>query len=108
MTAEAFKRQFDALSAEYRSSLPRKFSELDALWRDLCSGAARPDRLADLQRELHTLAGAAKTLGVAGVSEAAAAAEAFLEPYCARRKALPAARQAEFLRLLDALKQAAL
>ena len=107
MTAEAFKRQFEALSAEYRSSLPQKFAELDGLWHELCSGEARPDRLAHLQRELHTLAGAAKTLGVAGVSEAAAAAEAFLEPYCARRKTPPAARQIEFIRLLDALKQAA-
>ena len=107
MTAEAFKRQFEALSAEYRSGLPRKFAELDGLWRDLAGGTAAPDRLADLQRELHTLAGTARTLGVAGVSEAAAAAESFLEPYGKRRKLPPSARHAEFQRLLEALKQAA-
>ncbi len=107
MTAEAFKRQLEALSAEYRSGLAQKFAELDGLWRDLAGGAAGPDRLGDLQRELHSIAGAARTFGVAGVSEAAAAAESFLEPFCKRRKLPPPARHAEFERLLAALKQAA-
>jgi len=104
MTPDAFKRRLEAQSADYRRGLPAKLAELDELWRGLASGALEPGRLA-LQRELHTLAGTAKTFGVAGVSEAAAAAESLLEPY-GRRSRLPgAAKQAEFERLLEALKR---
>ena len=107
MSEEAFRRQLEAVSRDYRLSLPAKLEEIASLWRELASGVAAPARLADLQRELHSIAGAAKTFGIAGASEAASAAEAFLAPYCARRKPPPPARHAGFERLLDALKQAA-
>ena len=107
MTAEAFRRQLEALGADYRRDLPDKLARIDGLWLDLANGEAQPARITDLQRELHSLAGSAKTFGVAGVSEAAAAAESFLEPYCKRRRMPGAAQQARFARLLDALKQAA-
>lgn len=107
MSIEAFKRQLEELSAEYRRDLPEKLARIDALWRELAWGAPQPDRLAGLQRELHSIAGSARTFGIAGVSEAAAAAESFLEPFARRGKAPAAGRKAEFERLLDLLRRAA-
>ena len=107
MTAEAFRQQLAAISAEYRSGLPAKLAELDALWKELASGAGEPGRMGDLLRALHSMAGSAKTFGVSGVSEAAAAAESFLEPFSKRRKMPKGARQVAFTRLLDDLKRAA-
>jgi len=106
MTAEAFKRQLEALSADYRRDLPKKLALIESLWLELAHGAAQPSRITDLLRELHSISGSAKTLGVAGVSEAAATAESFLEPFSKRGKLPNAAQQAEFVRLLDALKRA--
>lgn len=105
MSAEEFGKQIEALRAAYRSELPGKLAQLDDLWRGLTSGALQPGRIADLRRGLHSLAGSARTFGVAGVGEAAAAAESWLEPYCDRGAVPGAAEQAEFQRLLDALKQ---
>ena len=102
----AFRRQLDVLSTEYRRSLPGKFAEIDELWRKLADGATDSLSIAGLQRELHTLAGSAKTFGVAGVSEAAAAAEAFLEPYCAHGAIPRPAARDKFRVLLDALRRA--
>ena len=105
MSVEEFKSQIEALRTEYRAQLPAKRDELDRLWRGLTSGALKPDRVVELRRALHTLAGSARTFGVAGVSEAAAAAESYLEPFCSRSAIPGPAEQSEFRRLLDALKQ---
>jgi len=108
MSVEEFQKQIAALRADYRAKLPAKLEEISGLWRGLAGGELPADRIVDLRRELHSLAGSARTFGVEGVSEAALAAETWLEPHCARR-ALPAAdEQPGFGRLLDALKQAAL
>lgn len=107
MSIEAFKRQLEELNAEYRRALPGKLARIDALWSEMTGEPARADRLAVMQRELHSIAGSARTFGIAGVSEAAAAAESFLEP-CVRRGKLPAAAgRVEFERLLDSLRKAA-
>lgn len=107
MTAEAFRRQLEAIQTQFRRDLPDKLAEIDGLWRELASGALESARMADLQRELHTLAGSGTTFGVAGLSDAAAAAESFLEPYCAQCTLLDPTGRAEFRRLLDALMRAA-
>lgn len=107
MTSEAFKQQFEALSADYRRRLPEKFAKLDNLWHALKSGSLAPARMVDLQRELHTLVGTAKTLGVPAVTESARVAESFLEPFTAQCAIPGPAEQIEFDLLLDALKQSA-
>lgn len=107
MTPEVFKQQLEALSADYRRRLPEKFAKLDNLWDALTSGSSTPARIVDLQRELHTLVGTAKTLGVPAVTETARAAETFLEPFCARCMIPGPTEQIEFCRLLKALKQSA-
>jgi HPt (histidine-containing phosphotransfer) domain-containing protein len=107
MTSEAFKRHFEKASADYRRRLPSKLAELDTLWDALTSGSVLPAKMVSLQRELHTLAGTAQTMGFPAVTHAARAAESFLEQY-AVLGALPGpAAQSEFRTLLDALKRAA-
>jgi HPt (histidine-containing phosphotransfer) domain-containing protein len=102
--AETFRRELDTLSSEYRHRLPEKLAALDRLWLGVVSGKLPPAALAELRRELHTLAGSAKTFGAAAVSAAAAAAEAFLDPFC-ELGTLPGAEDAaQFARLLEALR----
>ncbi len=107
MAADDFKRYFEELSADYRRGLPAKMAELDSLWNALIAGAVLPSRMQDLKRELHTLVGAAKTMGVPEVTDAARVAESFLEPYFERGVVPEAADQAHFRQLLDALMQSA-
>jgi chemotaxis protein histidine kinase CheA len=106
MSAEEFSKHIEALRAEYRAGLPDKFAELDGLWHGLSSGTMQPGRISDLRRGLHSLAGSARTFGVAGVGEAAAAAESWLDPFCNRGVVPGPDEQPEFQRLLDALKRA--
>lgn len=107
MTSEAFKRHFEKASADYRRRLPAKLAELDRLWNELTNGSGRPAAIVDLQRELHTLAGTAQTMGAPAVTETARAAEVFLEPYAAGLALPEPAAQREFALLLDAIRRAA-
>jgi HPt (histidine-containing phosphotransfer) domain-containing protein len=61
----------DELRAEYRAELPGKLAHLKALLAQ--------NRLKELHRALHTLAGSAGTFGLPAVGEAARAAEAHIE-----------------------------
>lgn len=65
------RAELDALLAEYRRGLKARLAKLHELF------AAQ--RLRELQRELHTLAGSAGTFGLPEVSAAARAAEEYLE-----------------------------
>jgi len=107
MSVDEFERQLEAISAEYRRELPARLERVDRLWRDLASRGTGTKRITELLRELHSIAGTARTFGVAGVSEAATEAESFLEPFASQGKLPPAARRAEFDRLLGSLKKAA-
>lgn len=107
MTAAQFRSELDALGAEYRNRLPGKLAEIDGLWRDLMNGALPPAALTDLRRELHTLAGSARTFGVSHVSELAAAAEMVIEPFWEKHSLPDPAGAAELTRLLDALNRPA-
>lgn len=59
--------ELEALLAEYRAGLPEKLARIEALHSR--------GQLAELARELHTLAGSAGTFGLPRVSAAARAAE---------------------------------
>jgi len=107
MDPEAFKQYLAALSEQYRASLSEKLSHIDQIWAMLSGGSTAAAPMATLLRELHTLAGSAKTFGLPEVSEAARAAEFFIEPYCLVG-ALPAVpKLMEFEHLLTELKRAA-
>ena len=107
MEPEAFEQYLAALSAEYRCSLLEKLNHIDHLWGLLSKGSTAAGQLNALHRELHSLAGSAKTFGIPTVSEAARIAEFFIEPY-SMVGALPAAPTlAEFEVLLENLRRAA-
>jgi len=103
----AFRRELAAISADYRRELPARLAAIEAQWRSLATGAADGEALRALQRELHSLAGSARTLGVAGVSEAAARADDFLEPYSVKGAVPVAGQRRRFAALLRALALAA-
>ena len=95
------------LRAEHRCDLPAALLGVESLWRELAAGSAPPERLMELQRQLHSIAGSAKTFGLPQLTESARAAEDFLEPFGAAGSLPGAAEQAQFGCLLHALKRAA-
>jgi chemotaxis protein histidine kinase CheA len=108
MATEEFRKYLAVLRADYRSALPEKVGQIESLWQALAGGAEKPARIADLRRQLHTLAGSAHTFGLPVVSAAAKDAEDLLEPYCEPGTVPARAKQAEFESLLAALKHSAL
>jgi len=107
MSSDAFEQQMAMLRAEYRHDLPATLLGVENLWRSLATGSVPPARLMELQRQLHSIAGSAKTFGLAQLTESARAAEDFLEPYCAAGALPGVTEQAHLERLLHALKRAA-
>ncbi len=104
---EEFRRGLDAIIAEYQKSLPQRFAEIERLVHALAGDATAHSCLADLKRELHSLAGSGKTFGLPAVSESAAAAESFLEPFCEQGTIPGLSEWARFEPLFDALKRSA-
>lgn len=90
------RKDIDALIAEYRRDVPKKIEQLQAL--------SSAGHLAELIRELHTLAGSAGTFGLRQLGEAARATENHLIS-CGR--SLDDAQRAELDRLLDILRHEA-
>ncbi len=76
MDSEAFKAQLAQFAAEYRTALPAKLADIDALWAKNADRAS----LTELHRHLHMLAGSARTFGFPAVGEAARQAEHAIEP----------------------------
>jgi chemotaxis protein histidine kinase CheA len=107
MASDELGDELQAFNAEYRRGLPARVREIEALWSDLRRGKVSRERLHALLRALHSIAGSGATFGMPSVSEAAAAAEAWVEP-CYERGALPEeSRRGELDVLLAALRQAA-
>jgi two-component system, OmpR family, response regulator len=93
--------------ADYLKRLLERLDRLEQLRRDLAFGTAPASSLPELQRELHTIAGSAAMFDLRAASQAAHAAEVFLEPHC-RPGAAPGNEVWGRLReLLDALRRAA-
>lgn len=123
MDADAFKAELAKFNADYRAALPARLDDMDALWArfsaSVSAGAGARDvggmdaaamdaaALADLHRLLHTLAGSAKTFGLAPVSAAAREAEHALDPCIAAGNAPDAAERARIAALLEALRRCA-
>lgn len=77
---EALERELEALRAEYRASLAPRLARLEALLEDT-AGAGCAARFSELRREVHKIAGSAKTFGLPQVSEAAFALESYLQAH---------------------------
>lgn len=104
MTTDAFQKALADLSAEYRAGLPARLQEIDDLWGGAKSTMPPPQ---GLLRALHSIAGSARTFGLAELSDAARAAEQLLDSCCELGQPLPKAARAEFAKLLDAVRRAA-
>ena len=107
MSFQRLGHEFQELRAEYRRGIPAKLDRLEALWSLILKEIADDERLKQLRRELHTIAGSAGTFGLPHVGDAARAAETCLGT-AAGAASLDAAQRAEFARLLGELKNASL
>ena len=96
-----------AVVSEYRAGLAPRIAALEVLRGELASSKAPAARVAELHRELHSLAGSGRTFGFARVSEAARAAEAFVELRVAAGSAPDAAAWEQLKILLQDLARAA-
>ena len=101
MSDPDIEAELEALRAEYRADLRPRLEGLETLRRALAAGEPPATGMRELYRGLHSIAGSAKTFGLPEVSEAARAAERYLEPHCAAGAPLP--DWDELRRLLDAL-----
>ena len=90
------------LATGYLSALPAKLDEIDAAWAQLTNGQWDGERLRELHRTVHSMAGSARVFGVPAVGEAARGVEVHLQPLLeqATRPEEPTLRAVE-----DALQQ---
>lgn len=77
---QAYQRMMAEMNAEYRRALPEKLTHIEALWARLASGGWSAPACEELLRSAHTVAGSAKTFGLAAVSDAARSLEEALAP----------------------------
>lgn len=107
MPDDDLARELEALSVEYRASLPQRFEDIDAAWGKLTRGEGDAESVLVVLRNLHSMAGSALTFGLPELTTAARAAEDWIEPYHERGEVPPAGAHAAFEPLLAAVRQAA-
>jgi HPt (histidine-containing phosphotransfer) domain-containing protein len=96
----------DELAIEYRVNLLAKLARIEALRGKLAGSSAPVAHVAELLRDLHSIAGSAQAFGMPAVSDAARAAEQYVADHCNGAPAAPGAAQWARLRtLLDALEK---
>lgn len=106
MSPATYREFLKQASADYRAGLGARLAKVERAWRALTEGAFE-ESAAELERELHSIAGSAETFGLPEVGRAARAAESAVERYRTRGAAPSAAQRTRFERLLEALKRAA-
>ena len=87
---------------EYRINLAAKLARMETLRAALADSSASPARVAELQRDLHSIAGSAQVFGLPAVGDAARLAELYVAEHCGARPG--AAQWAELRALLDELR----
>ena len=101
MNAEKrFEQQLKAFCREFRKALPEKIAHIEGLCAECDQTPASADRLRELKRALHSLAGSARTFGVDGVGEAARAAEQALNAHVDESGAIAIAAVRESLKIM--------
>jgi HPt (histidine-containing phosphotransfer) domain-containing protein len=107
MSDDEFRQMLAAVSAEFRAGLPARLADIDQLWQQIIGGDHASQRIADLIRAVHKIAGSAETFGLTAVGQAAAALESRLEPYRDMQQPPDAGFRTEIARLLEDLRRAA-
>lgn len=105
MGRATFREFLKKAATEYRAGLGERLARVERAWQAL-GGDKSTENAADLERELHSIAGSAETFGLPGVGKAARAAESAVERYRARKAPFTPAQRARLERLLSALKRA--
>ena len=108
MASDDLGGALEAFNADYRRSLSERLREVDGLWTELRAGDVSSERMRLLLRGLHSMAGSGATFGMPRLSEAAAAAEDWIQPFCERAAMPDEAGCREFDGLLRAVWKAAL
>jgi chemotaxis protein histidine kinase CheA len=106
MASDDLGSELEAFNAEYRRSVPERLREIDGVWTALRQGDVSPERMRSLLRALHSMAGSGTTFGMPALSETAAAAEDWIQPFCERAAMPDEAGCREFDGLLQAVRQA--
>ena len=101
---EAFQQFLDQQRADYQRTLPDKLTQLQALWQAVDAGGPNAPPLVDLERQAHTLAGTAGTLGFRELSLAARALELLLEQAGEAGQSLTPAQRPDIVRAVAALQ----
>ena len=107
MASDDTADEFAEFNADYRLTAPDRVHEVESLWSQLQEGETSPERMHALLRSLHSMAGSGSTFGMSALSDAAAAAELWIEPFCKRAAMPETARRGEFDALLAALRASA-
>jgi chemotaxis protein histidine kinase CheA len=81
MASDDIGDALEAFNAEYRKSVPDRLREVEGLWAEV-QVEANGERLRALLRGLHSMAGSGTTFGMPRLSEAAAAAEDWIQADC--------------------------
>ena len=103
---DVFGGEREKVNADYRKRLAARLQRIERLQNDLAGGIAPAARLADLHRDLHTIAGSADMFGLPAATQAARAAEALLELHL-NDGSLPGPEGwAQLRRLIAVLRQA--
>jgi len=108
ITEENYQAELAALRAEYASELPKRLSEINALWQSLENGPWSPEVLHKLHLQIHRLAGAGTTFGYADMSKTARSLEKQLmawlrEPDRPNEPTWEAAKAAQMAKLAEAV-----
>lgn len=106
MGENTIRRMFSAVSEEFRAELPARLDAIDALWSRITGGEWSPELVCELVRELHGIAGSAAIFRLPEVGQAAARAEAALEPWRHAAAAPDADALPPIAGLIDALRRA--
>ncbi|MDW5440971.1 Hpt domain-containing protein [Polaromonas sp. SM01] len=101
---EAFQQFLDQQRADYQRALPEKIAQVQMLWQAVDAGGPSAPPLVDLERQAHTLAGTAGTLGFREVSVAARALELLLEQASEAGPALTPTQRPDIVQAVAALQ----
>jgi len=101
-----FERKLRELRASYAAELPGKIREIISLWDAVCDGKGEPIALQALQRQVHHLAGTAKSFGFSAVTDIARKLERALDPLVENNVIMNKDLGSSIGALLEALNQA--
>lgn len=100
---EELQRRLGAMREGYRSRVPGKIAQIEALWGSVLAGAPGDEARAALVLAVHTMVGSAPTLGCEALGAAARELEAVLRGILPRHQPLTAQEQGTIQALIAAL-----